>query len=247
MENPFGLRHKNILVTGASSGIGRAVAIACAQMGASIVVTGRNETRLLCTYHVLEGRGHTYCIADLTDEEEVKGLVKGMKPLDGVVHCAGINRKLPIAGLTEKNIANVMQTNFVSSVLLSRYLLKEKKLNSEASIVFISSVSVDYPSAGNAIYCASKGAVSSFSRVLALETANAKIRVNCIEPGMIDTEWLCKTELSDEQMQRAISKYPFKRFGTPEEVAYAAVYLLSDTTKWMTGSIIKLDGGLTLQ
>ena len=247
MKNPFGLQRKNILVTGASSGIGRAVAVACAQMGASLVVTGRNEARLLETYHALEGQGHAYRIADLTDEEEVKALVKGLNPLDGVVHCAGINKRLPISGLTEKNIANVMQTNFVSSVLLSRYLLKDKKLNVEASVVFISSVSVDYPTTGNAIYCASKAAVNSFSKVLALETADAKIRVNCIEPGMITTEWLEKTELSDEQIQRAISKYPFKRFGTPGEVAYAAVYLLSDTTKWMTGSVIKLDGGLTLQ
>ena len=247
MKNPFGLQRKNILVTGASSGIGRAVAFACAQMGASLVVTGRNEARLLHTYHALEGQGHVYCIADLTNEEEVKKLVKGINPLDGVVHCAGINKRLPISGLTEKNIINVMQTNFVSSVLLSRYLLKDKKLNAGASIVFISSVSVDYPTTGNAIYCASKGAVNSFSKVLAMETANAKIRVNCIEPGMIATEWLEKTKLSDEQIQRAISKYPFNRFGTPEEVAYAAVYLLSDTTKWMTGSVIKLDGGLTLQ
>jgi len=247
MKNPFSLKGKNILVTGASSGIGRAVAVACAQMGATLCISGRNESRLLDTYHHLEGQGHSYRIADLTNEEEVKALVTTSDCLDGVVHCAGINKRLPVAGLTEKSITSVMQTNFVSAVLLSRYLLKNRKLNPEASVVFISSISVDYPAIGNAIYCASKGAIKSFSKVMALETADARIRVNCIEPGMIATEWLEKTGMTDEQLQQAISKYPFKRFGTPEEVAYAAVYLLSDTTKWMTGSIIKLDGGLTLQ
>ena len=247
MKNPFSLKGKNILVTGASSGIGRAVAVACAQMGATLFISGRNEARLLDTYHHLEDKGHSYRIADLTNEEEVNALVTTSDCLDGVVHCAGINKRLPVAGLTEKSITSVMQTNFVSAVLLSRYLLKNRKLNPEASVVFISSISVDYPAIGNAIYCASKGAIKSFSKVMALETADARIRVNCIEPGMIATEWLEKTGMTDDQQQQAISKYPFKRFGTPEEVAYAAVYLLSDTTKWMTGSIIKLDGGLTLQ
>ena len=247
MKNPFGLQGKNILVTGASSGIGMAVAIACAQMGAMLYISGRDEVRLLETYHALEGRGHTYHIADLTHEDEVKALVNDLDSLDGVVHCVGINKKLPVSGLTEKNISGVMQTNFVSSALLSRYLLKGKKLNPEASVVFISSVSVNYPATGNAIYCASKGALRSFSKVMALETAGAKIRVNCIEPGMIATEWLEKTGMTEELQQQTMAQYPFKRFGTPEEVAYAAVYLLSDATKWMTGSVIKLDGGLTLQ
>jgi len=245
--NPFSLKEKSILVTGASSGIGKAVAIVCAQMGAYLVISGRNEMRLLNTYNALEGNNHLYHIADLDNEEEIKLLVSKLCTLDGVVHCAGINKRIPVSALTEKNISNVMQTNFVSSVLLSRYLLKGKKLNPESSVVFISSISVDYPAIGNAIYCASKGALKSFSKVMALETCSTKIRVNCIEPGMIDNEWLKKSEMTEEQLQQAISKYPFKRFGTPEEVAYAAVYLLSDATKWMTGSVIKLDGGLTLK
>jgi len=247
MKNPFNLLHKKILVTGASSGIGRAVAVACAQMGATLLISGRDEARLLSTCHALEGQGHTYHVADLTQEEEVKALVNDSDMLDGVVHCAGINKKLPVSSLTSKNIAMVLQTNFVASALLSRYLLQKKKLNVEASIVFISSISVDYPAMGNAGYCASKGAIKSFSKVMALETADAKIRVNCIEPGMIVTEWIEKMDLSEEQLQQVVSKYPFQRLGTPEEVAYAAVYLLSDTTKWMTGSVIRLDGGLTLK
>ena len=247
MKNPFSLQGKNVLVTGASSGIGRAVAIACAQMGATLTVSGRDESRLQCTYNELAGQGHSYYIADLTNENEIMALVNHLNHLDGIVHCAGINKRIPVSGLSEKNIFNVMQANFVSSVLLSRYLLKSKKLNPEASVVFISSISVDYPTMGNAIYCASKGAVKSFAKVMALETVDTQIRVNCIEPGMVATEWLEKTGMTDEQIQQAISKYPFKRFGTPEEVAYAAVYLLSDTTKWMTGSVIKLDGGLTLK
>jgi len=247
MKNPFNLLHKKILVTGASSGIGRAVAVACAQMGATLLISGRDEARLLSTCDALEGQGHTYHVADLTQEEEVKALVNDSDMLDGVVHCAGINKKLPVSGLTSKNISIVIQTNFVASALLSRYLLKEKKMNPGASVVFISSISANYPAMGNAVYCASKGAIRSFSKVMALETADAKIRVNCIEPGMIATEWIEKMDLSEEQLQQVVSKYPFQRLGTPEEVAYAAVYLLSDTTKWMTGSVIRLDGGLTLK
>ena len=209
--NPFNLLHKKILVTGASSGIGRAVAVACAQMGATLFISGRDEARLLSTCHALEGQGHTYHVAYLTQEEEVKALVNDSDMLDGVVHCAGINKKLPVSSLTSKNIAMVLQTNFVASALLSRYLLKDKKLNVEASVVFISSISVDYPAMGNAGYCASKGAIKSFSKVMALETADAKIRVNCIEPGMIATEWIEKMELSEKQLQQVVSKYPFQR------------------------------------
>ena len=247
LTHPFGLQGKKILITGASSGIGRSAALTCAQMGATLVISGRNESRLVDVFRALEGQGHAYRMADLTIEEEVKALISALECLDGVVHCAGINKKMPVSGLTEKNISMVMQTNFVSSVLLSRYLLKGKKLNPAASVVFISSISVDYPAIGNAVYCASKGAIKSFSKVMALETADAKIRVNCIEPGWITTEWSEKTGITQEQLQQALSNYPFKRFGTPEEVAYAVVYLLSDATKWMTGSVIKLDGGLTLK
>lgn len=247
MKNPFSLQGKNVLTTGASSGIGRSVAIACAEMGATLIVSGRDHVRLQQTCNELEGQGHSCIIADLAYEREIKTLADNMNPLDGVVHCAGINKRIPVTQLSEKHILELMQTNFVSSVLLSRYLLKGKKLKPEASVVFISSISVDYPTIGNAVYCASKGALKSFAKVMALETVESKIRVNCIEPGMIATEWLKKTNMTEEQMQQAISKYPFKRFGTPMEVAYAAVYLLSDTTRWMTGSVIKLDGGLTLK
>ncbi len=244
--NPFSLQNKQILITGASSGIGRATAIACAHMGASIAITGRDEKRLYQTMDTLEHSGHTLIPADLTVEEEVEKLVDCIDKLDGVVHCAGINHRLPIYGLSQKVILHIMQTNFMASALLSRYLLKYKKLKKESSIVHVSSISTDYPAIGNAAYCASKGALRSFSRVMALEVSPMGIRVNCIEPGMIATEWLSKNPLTEEQFQTLISAYPFKRLGTPEEVACVAVFLLSDATKWMTGSTIKLDGGLTL-
>lgn len=244
--NPFSLLNKRILITGASSGIGRATAIACSQMGALVTITGRDEQRLRQTMDALDNAGHIQIRADLTAEEEVKKLADSIDELDGVVHCAGINFKLPIHGLSQKVLLNIMQTNFISSVLLSRYLLKYKKLQKGASIVYISSISTDYPAIGNAAYCASKGALHSFSKVMALEASPMMIRVNCIEPGMIASEWLDKSPLSEEQLQKLISAYPLKRLGTPEEVAYAAVYLLSDVTNWMTGSVIRLDGGLTL-
>jgi NAD(P)-dependent dehydrogenase (short-subunit alcohol dehydrogenase family) len=246
-DNPYNLINKKILITGASSGIGRATSILCSQLGADLIITGRDENRLTETFRSLSGNNHAKVIADLSKEEEIIKLISEIQNIDGFVHCAGINKRIPIQSLTQQSIDNLIHTNFISAVLLSRYLVNKRKLNIAASIVFISSVSVNYPAIGNAMYCASKGALNSFSKVMALELASKDIRVNCIEPGMVASEWLNKTSLTEEQLEQSQLKYPLKRFGTPEEVAYTAAFLLSDMTKWMTGSSITIDGGLTLQ
>lgn len=244
--NPFSLEGKRVLVTGASSGIGKAVAQECARCGAQLVLTARNEERLKATLDSLEGEGHTMAIADLTNQEELTAMVGQLEMLDGVVLCAGINDKSIIKFLNQEHVEKMLATNFTSPVYLSQMLTKKKKLNKEASIVFISSISAFYPSVSNAMYASSKAALSQFAKVLALELMPQKIRVNCIEPAFVETSMLNKYEISDK-MDEIRANAPFGRFLEPEEVAQAAIYLLSDATKLVTGSNLVMDGGFLIK
>jgi NAD(P)-dependent dehydrogenase (short-subunit alcohol dehydrogenase family) len=249
MNNPFSLRNKKILITGASSGIGRAVAIECSHMGADIIFTGRNKERLLSTLDLMGTKeNHRLVEADLVKEEGINKITDSIKyPLDGVVHCAGIVSPKSFIYNSADDINNIMQINFCAPLFLSKSLLKAKKLNRGASIVFVSSISgVVVSSAGSSIYSASKGAINGLVKGLALETAPKNIRVNCVNPGMIDTDIFSETVISQEQLEKDIKRYPLKRYGKPEEVAYAIIYLLSDASSWTTGSNIVIDGGFTL-
>lgn len=244
--NPFSLEGKRVLVTGASSGIGKAVAQECAKCGAQLVLTARNEERLKATLDSLEGDGHSMIIADLTNQDELMALVGQLEPVDGVVLCAGINDKSIIKFLNQEHVDKMLATNFTSPVYLSQMLTKKKKLNKEASIVFISSISAFYPSVSNAMYASSKAALSQFAKVLALELMPQKIRVNCIEPAFVETGMLNKYEISDK-MDEIRANAPFGRFLEPAEVAQAAIYLLSDATKLVTGSNLVMDGGFLIK
>ena len=245
--NPFSLEGKRVLVTGASSGIGKAVAQECARCGAQLVLTARNEERLKATLDSLEGEGHSMIIADLTNQEELTSLIGQLDAaLDGVVLCAGINDKSIIKFLNQEHVEKMLATNFTSPVFLSQMLTKKKKLNKEASIVFISSISAFYPSVSNAMYASSKAALSQFAKVLALEVMPQKIRVNCIEPAFVETGMLNKYEISDK-MDEIRANAPFGRFLEPTEVAQAAIYLLSDATKLVTGSNLVMDGGFLIK
>lgn len=244
--NPFSLEGKRILVTGASSGIGKAVAQECAKCGAQLVLTARNEERLKATLDSLEGEGHSMIIADLTNQDELVTLVGQLETLDGVVLCAGINDKSIIKFLNQEHVDKMLATNFTSPVYLSQMLTKKKKLSKESSIVFISSISAFYPSVSNAMYASSKAALSQFSKVLALELMPQKIRVNCIEPAFVETGMLNKYEISDK-MDEIRANAPFGRFLEPKEVAQAAIYLLSDATKLVTGSNLVMDGGFLIK
>lgn len=244
--NPFSLEGKRVLVTGASSGIGKAVAEECAKCGAQVVLTARNEERLKATLESLEGEGHCMIIADLTNQEELMALVSQLESVDGVVLCAGINDKSIIKFLNQEHVDKMLATNFTSPVYLSQMLTKKKKLNKESSIVFISSISAFYPSVSNAMYASSKAALSQFAKVLALELMPQKIRVNCIEPAFVETGMLNKYEISDK-MDEIRANAPFGRFLEPAEVAQAAIYLLSDATKLVTGSNLVMDGGFLIK
>ncbi len=247
MYNPFSLENKTILVTGASSGIGKAIAIECSKMGARVIITGRNEARLKETHSQLQEVQDDYIISNLSDKDAVNNLSKILPNLDGLVNCAGLTRVLPFPFATRDDFEEILDVNFFAPAELSRLLIKSKKIKKGASIVFISSVSGVYCSAVAAsIYSSSKGAVNGLVKGMALDLAPKDIRVNSVNPGMINTDIFASSAITNEQLEEDIKRYPLKRYGKPEEVAYAVVYLLSDASSWTTGSNILLDGGYTL-
>lgn len=242
MTNPFSLTGKTIMVTGASAGIGRGIAIACAKMGAQVVITGRNQERLQETLSQLEGDNHSIIIADLTNEKERTALVTQLPMLDGMVQCAGVGSRVPCKMLTQADLDYVMKPNIEAPMLLQSELLSQKKIKKQASIVFIASAAATMPAVGNAVYSASKAAIIAYAKCLAQELAPRMVRVNCISPTMVWTD-LATSTLSVEQLKEVEKTYPLKRLGTSEDIAYLAVYLLSDTSSWMTGSNVEITGG----
>ena len=239
----FSLSGKTILVTGASSGIGRAIAIACAEQGANVVLSGRNVSRLEETLHMMcDVETHRIMPADLTTDEQRSVLAEQVPQLDGVVHCAGIGSRVLCKMLEEQDVSHVMQANFEAPVLLQALLLRDKKIAKDASIVFIASAAATMPSVGNAIYSASKAAIIAYAKCLAQELANRKIRVNCISPAMVWTD-LALVGATEEQLREAEQNYPLKRYAQPEDITGAAIYLLSDASSWVTGSNMELTGG----
>ena len=242
MNNPFSLSGKTILVTGASSGIGRGIAIACAGMGAQLILTGRNITRLQETLSTLEGEGHSYIVADLTNAQERIALVEQLPALHGVVHCAGVGSRVPCKMLTQEDINHVLKPNTEAPMLLQAELLAEKKLQKGASVVIIASAAANMPVAGNAVYSASKAAMVAYAKCLAQELAPRQIRVNSISPTMVWTD-LALVGASAEQLTEAEKQYPLKRYGQPQDIAHLAVYMLSDASQWMTGSDVQITGG----
>ena len=248
MYNPFTLQGKTILVTGASSGIGRAAAIECSRMGARVIVTGRNEERLKETLGQLEGEGHAMIVADLSDDAQLDRLVEQTPVLDGLVNNAGINDLFPVLFINREELSRMLEINTVAPILLMQRLLRKKKLVKGASVVFTSSISGKYIAApGNTLYCTSKSAICGFVKNAALELAARQIRVNSVCPGMIETHILDGGMVTKEDLDVERQQYPLKRFGRPEEVAYGIVYLLSDASGFTTGAELVMDGGFTLQ
>lgn len=244
--NPFSLEGKTILVTGASSGIGRAVAVNCSKMGADVIITGRNVQRLASTLDSLEKGNHQMISADLTDNDDIARLAKEAPLLDGIVHCAGIGHRMPCKAISESDIDKVMKANFSSAVLLQSALLSSRKIRNQASIVFLSSRTSEIPTIANSIYSASKGAIASYAKCLSLELASRQIRVNCISPSMVWTDLIMADGVEKEDLHAKELEYPLKRYGQPEDIAYLAIYLLSGASSWMTGSNIDITGGSTI-
>lgn len=247
--NPFTLEGKTILVTGASSGIGKATAIECSKMGAKLVITGRNAERLQQTFDALEGEGHQQIIAELTTPEEVKEFVGKVLPINGVALCAGKNTMQPFLFCTRDKFDDTFNTNFFAPVELLRLLVKNKKLAKGGSVVTIVSVAGTpggrFTSA-NDIYGSGKAALWSAMKYAALELAPKGIRVNTVNPAMVRTPLLCSGAVSDEQLDQALQHYPLRRYGEPEDIAHGIIYLLSDASSWVTGHSLVIDGGVTI-
>ena len=241
--NPFTLVGKQILVTGASSGIGKAIAVACAKMGATVIVTGRNVERLNETLNLMSEGDHKAISADLTKAEDIESLVAELPKLDGLVQCAGVGSRVPCKNICKEDLQHVFMPNVEAPILFQTAILSKRKINKAASIVYVASRAANAPSVGNAAYSASKGAIISYAKCLALELAPRLIRVNCICPGMVWTELILKDGVDKEQLEQSQLTYPLKRFGQPEDIANLAIYLLSDASSWMTGSSLDISGG----
>lgn len=246
--NPFSLKDKTILVTGASSGIGRAIAIEISRMGGSLILTGRNEVRLNETLEHLEGEDNISIVADLSNEEGISTVLSSIPKLNGVVLAAGIVEMWPVLFATKKRFEKIFDTNLFSPVEIIRSIVKKKLYKEGFSIVVIDSIAgtTDFCPA-NSIYGAGKAALSAFTKYVAVEMASKNIRANTISPGMILTPMHTDGAVEDEKLMETVSKVPLKRWGKPEDIAYAAVYLLSDASSYLTGTDICIDGGYTLK
>jgi len=247
MYNPFSLEGKHILVTGASSGIGRGICIDCSKMGATVHLLARNEERLNETLSQMEGDGHQVHMVDLCDKEAVMKLVDSLPQLEGVVLCAGIIKTMPVKNISEDALEEIFNVNIMADIRMVSRMLKKKKLSKEASVVFISSVSTFNVKVGNSLYSATKGAVNSFAKAMALEVAKQEMRVNCIQPGFVPSNILSSGSIEEDTFLKFYAERHPLGFGTPTDIANTCIYLLSDAARWVTGSIFTIDGGYTLQ
>ena len=251
MYNPFSLEGKTILVTGASSGIGRSTAIECSRMGATVIITARNEARLRSTLESLTtdySQEHKMLLADLSTSEATHELVDKLPVLDGVSLNAGIVKTLPVKFISEKSLNEVLDVNMLGPVLLVQRLLKKKKLTKGSSVVFTSSIGgVLVSTMGNTMYGISKGGLNAFMKGLALEMAASGIRSNSVNPGFVETGILSAGTISEADLEKNKQAYPMGRFGKPEDIAHAIIYLLSDASSWVTGHTLVVDGGVTLR
>ena len=244
IETPFSLKGKSILVTGASSGIGKSIALLCSKLGAIVYITARNEQRLLETIAEMEGEVKHYIAADLTNQTSTDALVEELPKLDGVVNCAGVGSNVLAKNINQDEIDKIFKPNFNAPVLLQAALLNQKKISKGASVVFIASMAAMSPTIGNGVYSASKGALISYAKCLSLELAPRKIRVNCISPAMVWTNFVNIDGLDEEMLKEDEKRYPLGRYGHPEDIAGLAAYLLSDQSVWMTGDNIEITGGV---
>ena len=249
MYNPFTLSGKTILVTGASSGIGRATAIECSKMGARVILTARNQKRLEETLSLMDQREqHRTIVQNLSDVASAKCLVDSLQidELNGVVHCAGIFRRTLVQYLKETDLDDTLQANLLTPIYITKYLLKKKLLRSKSSIIFIASTAAYRPSPGQIAYAVSKGGTLSAMRSLSRDLFQKGIRVNAVCPAMIETAMTTPDalNLTQENRDADLKRYFLQRYGKPEEVAYVVIYLLSDASQWITGNVYMVNGGI---
>ena len=243
--NPFSLHDKTILVTGGAGGIGSAVARTCVEFGAKVILTDIREDALQ-SLPKTQGGDHSLCFtADLTDAEQLAALVDFCPVLDGIVCNAGVMKLTLTQFITEEELTRIQKINLNAPILLTRSLLRKKKVAKGGSIVFTASAAGVYRvSAGNGIYATTKCGIDAFMRTVALEFGPKGIRCNSVNPGMVETALI--GSFTEEQKEKERQNYPLRRFAQPEDIANGIVYLLSDASSFVTGTALKIDGGMTL-
>jgi NAD(P)-dependent dehydrogenase (short-subunit alcohol dehydrogenase family) len=245
--SPFSLDGKRILVTGASSGLGRQIAISCAAGGAQMVICGRNPERLQETLSQLAGEGHATIVGDLTDDATIAATAESAGLIDGVVHCTGISIPIPARMAKRDTVERLYNINVFTPQLLTNQLLAKNKINRDGSILFMSSSAAVRGVHGMSIYAGSKAALIAAARCLALETAKRGIRVNCLAPDLVETPMLYGSGPNmptDQWLEEQRAIHPLG-LGTPEDVANAAIFFLSGASRWITGTTLIMDGGIT--
>jgi NAD(P)-dependent dehydrogenase (short-subunit alcohol dehydrogenase family) len=244
--HPFSLAGRRVLVTGASSGIGKQIALSCAAMGAELVITGRDEARLAASLQSLPGSGHRSVIADLTVAAQREQLVDGLDAVDGVVHSAGISRLAPLRQVSSAHLNEVWQVNYEAPILLTQRMLAKSLVKPDGSIVFISSIAAFIGVAGVGAYSGTKAALIATMRCLSMEVVKRRIRVNCLAPALVESPLLEATAGIVGSLDEERKAYPLG-FGKPEDVANAAVFYLAPASRWITGTTLVMDGGLTVR
>lgn len=246
--NPYTLEGKTILITGGAGGIGSEVARVCSKLGARVVLTDIREDALMvavASLEKVEAGEHLAITADLTNSDELNNLVDRIPEVDGFVCNAGVMKLILAQFITEEELTRIQKINLNAPILLTKTLLKKKKIRKGGSIVFTASAAGVYRvSIGNAIYATTKCGIDAFMRTVALEYGPKGIRCNSVNPGMVETALI--GGFTEEQKQKEIQNYPLRRFAQPEDIALGIAYLLSDASSFVTGTALKIDGGMTL-
>lgn len=246
--NPMNLSGRTILVTGATSGIGRATAIYLSKLGARIVASGRNAERLEAVLAELAGEGHIGRLFDLADLDAIvpwlKALCAETGPLNGIAHCAGVQATRPIQAVKPDFVMDVLTQNLGAALMLAQGFRLKACHGTPASLVYVSSSAALKTAPGNVVYASSKGGIVSAVKGLGVELVRDGVRVNAVAPAMVDTPMSdqFRTILSEENFQRVVDMHPLG-LGRPDDVAAAIAFLLADTSRWITGSILNVDGG----
>ena len=253
MANPLNLENRRYLITGAASGMGRATAIYLSQLDARLLLVDMNKERLEETRSWCNPLHDTTVCVDLTETDQLKACILSdieiNGKLNGFVHCAGLPYIAPLKAISEETVLKIFKINTYAGLELAKLFANKKVYAGEfGSIVFISSVYGIVGSAANVGYTITKGAIQSATKALAIELAGKKIRVNCIAPGFV------KTEMSDQinhnfdaDYDKHIESLHPLGWGFPDDVAAGIAYLFSDMSKWVTGTIMRIDGGFTAQ
>lgn len=253
MINPLQLSGKRILVTGASSGIGRACAQLISQLGGEVVLVARNQNRLEETLQSLTGEGHTIEVFDLEDVETIRGWIKSVVAkreagLDGLVHCAGVQITQPVQTMKLSQYERLMKLNVTSAFALAQGFRQRGVCEKQASLVLVSSVAAICGKSGLVAYSTSKAALIGMTKSVALELVGQQIRVNALCVGHVDTEMtqsLC-SRMTQAQLNEISSAHPLG-IGKPMDVANAVAFLLAETSRWITGSTLVVDGGYSVR